>query len=134
MRTRVACCKARPHLGGLGVDCDEVTLQRVREQEVGAAAAAADAAATADADASAATSATAAAAKATPKWSSVASICLAASDSSDGSALHLAMRHTAQDTVQGASGVLSGSFRVSGGRLSDRRASAKPTPTEVSSR
>ena len=42
-RTRVACCKVRPHLGSLGVDCDEVTLQRVREQEVGAAAAAATA-------------------------------------------------------------------------------------------
>ena len=41
--------------------------------------------------------------------------------------------HMAQDcTVQGASGVLSGSFYVSGGKLSDRR--AKPTPTEVSSR
>ena len=39
MRTRVACCKARPHLGGLGVDCDEVTRQRVREQEICAAAA-----------------------------------------------------------------------------------------------
>ena len=43
-RTRVACCKVRPHLGSLGVDCDEVTLQRVREHEVGAAAAAAAAA------------------------------------------------------------------------------------------
>ena len=42
-RTRVACCKARPHLGSLGVEFDEVTLQRVREQEVGAAAAAATA-------------------------------------------------------------------------------------------
>jgi len=42
-RTRVACCKAHPHLGSLGIDCDEVTLQRVREQEVGAAAAAATA-------------------------------------------------------------------------------------------
>ena len=41
--TRVACCKAHPHLGSLGIDCDEVTLQRVREQEVGAAAAAATA-------------------------------------------------------------------------------------------
>jgi hypothetical protein len=41
--------------------------------------------------------------------------------------------HMAQDcTVQGASGVLSGSFYVSGEKLSDRR--AKPTPTEVSSR
>ena len=39
-RVRVACCKVRPHLGSLGVDCDEVTLQRVREREVGAAAAA----------------------------------------------------------------------------------------------
>ena len=38
-RVRVACCKVRPHLGSLGVDCDEVTLQRVREHEVGAAAA-----------------------------------------------------------------------------------------------
>ena len=42
-RTRVACCKVCPHLGSLGVDCDEVTLQRVREHEVGAAAAAATA-------------------------------------------------------------------------------------------
>ena len=41
-RTRVACCKVRPHLGSLGVDCDEVTLQRVREHEVGAATAAAN--------------------------------------------------------------------------------------------
>ena len=40
---RVACCKVRPHLDSLGVDCDEVTLQRVREHEVGAAAAAANA-------------------------------------------------------------------------------------------
>ena len=40
---RVACCKAHPHLGSLGIDCDQVTLQRVREQEVGAAAAAATA-------------------------------------------------------------------------------------------
>ena len=40
-RTRVACCKVRPHLGSLGVDCDEVTLQRVLEHEVGAVAAAA---------------------------------------------------------------------------------------------
>ena len=42
-RARVLFCKASPHLGSLGVDCDEVTLQWVREQEVGAAAAAATA-------------------------------------------------------------------------------------------
>ena len=41
MSTRVACCKARPHLGSLGVDSDEVTLKRVREHEACAAAAAA---------------------------------------------------------------------------------------------
>ena len=39
MRTRVVGHKARPHLGSLGVDCDEVTRQRVREQEICAAAA-----------------------------------------------------------------------------------------------
>ena len=41
VRTRVVCRKARPHLGSLGVDCDEVTLQWVREQKACAAAAAA---------------------------------------------------------------------------------------------
>ena len=44
VRTRVVCRKARPHLGSLGVDCDEVTLQWVRQQKVCAAAATADAA------------------------------------------------------------------------------------------
>ena len=42
VRTRVACREARPHLGSLGVDCDEVTGQRVREQEICAAAASDD--------------------------------------------------------------------------------------------
>ena len=41
-RARVLFCKASPHLGSLGVDCDEVTGQRVREQEICAAAASDD--------------------------------------------------------------------------------------------
>ena len=97
--------------------------------------ASAPAAAAASAAAATATAAAAKAAKATPKWLSVASICLAAPDSlDDTAALHLALRpQTAQDcTVQGASGVLSGPFCVSAGKLSDRR--AEPTPIEVSSR
>ena len=44
MRTRVVGHKARPHLGSLGVDCDKVTRQWVRQQKVCAAAATADAA------------------------------------------------------------------------------------------